>query len=170
MQRNEGFVRWRRILTPLRLFSVYLMLLFWCVDAVQAAGALECDGQSGAGVLETADVVVDGRVVLKVRGLSAYPAARRAAEIREQIIAVAGDESIRSGAVVVKDRGDHIQLVVGNRMLVDLFDADAAMDGVTLKILAENEQVLLQEAVATYRHDRSPRVLLIKTLYPIFLS
>lgn len=147
--------------------AMFLPLWLCCSAGVFAAGGQESTVTSDSGEFKTANVVVDGRVILTVRGLAAYPARRRAGEIRDQIIAVAEDESIPPGAVFVKDRDDRTLLMAGNRLLVDLFDADAEIEGVSRKILAETKQLLLQEALTNYRLDRTPGVLLTKSLYAL---
>ena len=151
------------------LFEIALIFLIWfsCAATVCAA-----DGQAGTpppntGGFETADVVVDGRVILTVRGVSAYPAKKRADDIYKQIIAAAEDEDIPAGAVIVKKKGDRTLLLAGPRLLIDLYDADAEMEGVSRQILAESKQAALQLTLANYRLDRTPRVLLTKSLYAL---
>ncbi|MEA3276223.1 MAG: mechanosensitive ion channel [Pseudomonadota bacterium] len=144
-------------------------MLLWlcCSGAVHAQGEEAAEPPSSGEGVEVADVIVDGRVILKVRGTLAFPAARRAAEIRRQIIAAAHDESIPAGAVTLNEKEDRTLLMAGNRMLLDLFDADAEIEGLSRQILAESKQVRLQEAIANYRRDRSPPVLLTKSLYAL---
>ena len=51
--------------------------------------------------------------------------------------------------------------------MIDLYDADAEMEGVSRQILAESKQAALQLTLANYRLDRTPRVLLTKSLYAL---
>jgi len=146
--------RWRK---RREIQIVIASLLVWvlCVATVQGAdrqGAAASDSRS----FETADVIVDGHVIFKIRGTATFPAARRATEIRHQIIAAAEDESVPASAVILKEKDDRTLLIAGNRLLLDLFDADAQIEGTSRQILAETKQRLLQEAIANYRSDRSP--------------
>jgi hypothetical protein len=166
----QGFERfaWRRSHWRARaLLTKGLLLWLCCTATLYAAGEQKGAMPSGAAAIDTADVIVDGRVILKVRGTSSFPAKRRAAEIRQAIIAAAEDASIPADAVILRERENRTDLMAGDRLLVDVFDADAEMEGVSRKIFAESNQGLLQEAIANYRHDRIPRVLLIKSLYAL---
>ncbi|MGB5062961.1 MAG: mechanosensitive ion channel domain-containing protein [Candidatus Competibacter sp.] len=116
---------------------------------------------------ERAEVLVDGRVVLSVRGVEAFPAQKRAEEIAGRIVTAARDPTIPAGAVRTEDKGDRTDLHAGDRFLFNLFDIDAELEGVSRKILAEATQLRLIEVIASYRRDRSPRVLLINSLYAI---
>jgi small-conductance mechanosensitive channel len=143
--------------------------LLWasCVAVVHAAGGQQGEAQSGIGGIDTAAVVVDGREILTVRGIAAFPAERRAREIRKAIIAVAEDETIPSGAITLQEKDDRTDITAGERFLLDLFDEDAALDGVSRKVLAETAQLRLREAITDYRLDRTPRALTIKSLYAL---
>jgi len=143
--------------------------LLWasCVAVVHAAGGQQGEAQSGIGGIDTAAVVIDGREILTVRGIAAFPAERRAREIRKAIIAVAEDETIPSGAITLQEKDDRTDITAGERFLLDLFDEDAALDGVSRKVLAETAQLRLREAITDYRLDRTPRALTIKSLYAL---
>ncbi|QQS54371.1 MAG: mechanosensitive ion channel [Candidatus Competibacteraceae bacterium] len=116
---------------------------------------------------ERAEVLVDGRAILSVRGVEAFPAQKRAEEIAGRIVTAARDPTIPAGAVRTEDKGDRTDLHAGDRFLFNLFDIDAELEGVSRKILAEATQLRLIEVIASYRRDRSPRVLLINSLYAL---
>jgi hypothetical protein len=94
------------------------LLWAWCVGAAQGADVQDSATVSGGGSFETADVIVDGRLILKVRGATAFPAERRAAEIRQLIIAAAKDKSISPDAVILKEKEDRTLLMSGNHLLI----------------------------------------------------
>jgi small-conductance mechanosensitive channel len=146
-----------------RLFAASLLLWICCGAWAQGADAQDGAARGIGEEFELADVVVDGHVILKVRGTMAFPAKRRAAEIRQRIIAIAQDESIPADAVTLKEQDDRTLVMVGNRMLLTIFEADAKIEGLSRQILAETRQMLVQEAIADYRHDRSTRVLVTKS-------
>jgi small-conductance mechanosensitive channel len=110
--------------------------------------------------VELADVVVDGRVVMKVRGTASFPAKRRAAEIKLSLIEAARDDTIPSDAVTIRDAGDRTLFFAGERFLLDMFDEDAVHEGLDRGLLAEIRQGRLKEVIADYRHERSREVLL----------
>ena len=167
MQGAKAFTWQIKCGSALSLLTKGLLLCLCCSATVHAAGEQKGELPSGARAFETADVIVDGRVILKVRGTSSFPAKRRAGEIRQAIIAAAEDASIPADAVILRERENRTDLMAGDRLLTDVFDADAELEGVSRKILAESNQGLLQDAIANYRHDRIPRVLLIKSLYAL---
>ncbi len=117
------------------------------------------------GPVELVDVVVDGRLVMRVRGTASFPAARRAKEIEQKIIAVARDDRIATDDVTIQVEDDRTLLLAGGRPLLDLFDTDAEIEQLHIDLLAESSQKRIQEIIAAYRHDRSPEVLLEKAGY-----
>jgi small-conductance mechanosensitive channel len=104
---------------------------------------------------------------MKVRGAPAFPAARRAAEIKQSIIAAARDESIPADGVTLEVEEDRTLLMVGDRLLLDLFDADAKIQGVRRSLLADVWRERVQEVIASYRYDRSREVLLTNSAYAL---
>lgn len=117
--------------------------------------------------VELAPVVVDGLLVMKVRGSASFPAARRAAEIKQRIIEAAQDERLPTDAVTIEAAEDRTLLLAGNRLLLDIFDADAEIEGLSRELLAEDRQGRIQEVIAAYRAERSPEVLFKKTAYAV---
>lgn len=104
MQGFKAFT-WRRSRwSALSLLSTGLLIWLCCVAAAQGADEQGGKVPPSSEEVELTDVIVDGRVILKVRGTMAFPAKRRAAEIRQQIIATAKDESIPAGAVTLKEQ------------------------------------------------------------------
>ncbi|NEV64403.1 mechanosensitive ion channel family protein [Thiorhodococcus minor] len=117
--------------------------------------------------VELADVVVDGLLVTTVRGSASFPAARRALEIKQSIIEAAQDERIPADAVTIEAAEDRTLLLAGERLLLEIFDADAEIEGLSRELLAEDRQRRIQEVMAAYRAERRPEVLLKKTAYAV---
>jgi small-conductance mechanosensitive channel len=151
----------------LGLFVASLLLWTWCIAAAHPADEQAGAASPGGVELKLADVIVDGRLVMKVRGTASFPAARRAAEIEQNIIDAARDENFPADAVTLKVEGERTLLMAGDRLLLDMFDADAVIEGISRQLLAEVRQERLQEVIANYRRDRSPRVLLTKSAYAL---
>jgi small-conductance mechanosensitive channel len=112
-----------------------------------------------------APVTLDGKTLFLVRGLTAYPAERRAETISQRIKAIAADRSIPTASLRVVEAPDRSNILAGDRFVMSVVDADA--EGVTRQLLAERIHLAVAEAIAAYRHDRSPRVLAVNTLYAL---
>ncbi len=147
-----------------------LLLSITCLAvAADEAAAVKATGQitTSTEPVELADVVVDGLLVMKVRGSASFPAARRAAEIKQSIIEAAQDERLPTDAVTIEAAEDRTLLLAGERLLLDIFDADAEIEGLSRELLAEDRQGRIQEVIAAYRVARSPEVLLKKSAYAV---
>ena len=144
-----------------------LMLWAWLPAAPYAADA-PADGVSlGEASWKTAEVIVDGRVILSVRGVSSLPAERRAAEIRERVILAARDKAVPADGISFQEEEDRTGIMAGGQRLLYLFDVDAEIEGVERRILAEAVQRRLEDVIRGYRLDRTPHALLTKTLYAV---
>lgn len=110
----------------------------------------------------TAPVVLDGVALFTVRGLTSYPAERRAADIAGRIAAVASDRSIPPESISLQDIPEGTAVGVANRRLFAVLDADAELEGVTTQLLAQAYLPRVQEAVQRFRHEREPGVLTTK--------
>jgi small-conductance mechanosensitive channel len=107
----------------------------------------------------TAPVVLDGVTLFQVRGVSAYPAERRAAEISRRIKAVAADRTFPAESLVVQETQFRSDVVAGSRRVFAVLDADERLEGVSRSVLAEVYRGRVAEAIERYRHDREGSVL-----------
>jgi small-conductance mechanosensitive channel len=107
----------------------------------------------------TAPVVIDGDTVFQVRGISAFPAARRAAEITGRIVAFASDRSLPVDSLKVEDSPLGTKVVAGGRTVFAVVDADAQLEGISRQVLAEVYRQRTMQAVRQYRADRDPGML-----------
>src|SRR5262245_6282326 len=141
------------------------------VNTGTAFGAARAAGDSvdpdDAASSDRAAVTLDGDVLFYVRGLPAYPAEERAKTIRKRIEAVASDRSVGVDSLRVVEMEDRTRIMAGDRLLVGFIDADATAEGVSRNLLAERVVMKITPAIASYRKQRSPRVLLINTLYAL---
>jgi len=144
-------------------------LFIWICTLAGAVAASDQDisDRLTANQPDTAAVKLDGQVILKVRGIASFPAERRAAEIEERLRAAAADDSIAPGDVTTEDQDDRTSILIGGRLVVQVVDADAELEGVDRAMLVERVQLRLQEALTEYRLDRSPHVLLRNSLYAL---
>jgi len=140
------------------------------VLALAAAGsaAEEAPGLPGPAALPvTAPVTIDGRELFRVRGVTAYPAEQRAAAIEDAIRKVAADSSIPIDAIEIAETPTSTDLMAGGHVLIRIFDADAALEGVRRATLAIVLQQRLRAEIAAYRHEREPAVLARHAAYAL---
>jgi small-conductance mechanosensitive channel len=116
---------------------------------------------------ERAAVTLDGEVLFQVRGVPAYPADERAKVITKRIKAIAADYSVAAESLRVVEMEDRTKIMAGDGLVLAFIDADAAVEGVSRQLMAERVLIRIKEAIASYRNDRSPRVLLVNTLYAL---
>ncbi len=107
----------------------------------------------------TAPVVVDGDTLFMVRGISAYPAERRAAEIAGRIASFASDRSLPVDSLRIEEAPLGTKVVAAGRTVFALVDADSELEGVSRQVLAEVYRLRTAEAVRRYRADRDPGML-----------
>ena len=114
----------------------------------------------------TAPVVVDGRVLFRVRGVTAFPAADRAATIAQRVRAVAEDGAIAPNALHLVANERWTEIVAGENSIMAVFDADAAVEapGLSRQALAQIYVKKVLSALEQYRVEREPVQLLRKAL------
>lgn len=93
---------------------------------------------------------------MQLRGLSALPAAQRAADIESRIAAVGANHSISSTALHLVNAADRTNIMAGNERLLSVFDEDAAAEGVAdRQLLAQVYRDRVARAIDQYREERS---------------
>ncbi|MFF7056777.1 mechanosensitive ion channel family protein [Achromobacter spanius] len=115
--------------------------------------------------LETAPVEIDGQVLFKVRGLSSFPAEKRAEAIRERIKSVAAEGSFPSGDLRVEIVENGTVIRAGGNALMIVSDADAQLEQTTRENLAALHLLRIQRAIDDFRQARKPDALLKAGLY-----
>jgi len=149
---------------PATLLTLLLALLGWHPLA-QAQNTQSPQAPDQARVNEsvaeqpTAPVIVDGFPLFRVRGISVYPAERRAAAIAERIAALAADRRIPVESLVVRETPLAAVLAARDRQVVSIVDADAQIEGVGRAVLAEAYRRQIAVAIERFRHDREAPVL-----------
>ena len=103
-----------------------------------------------------APVIIDGNKLFRVRGMPAYPATRRAAEIRQRIIDLANDESFETAQLVIStEEPIRSTVLAGDREVFSIFEEDAALENISREVLVHVYRDLVAEAIENYRSDRS---------------
>ncbi len=114
--------------------------------------------------IRKAPVVVDGERLFYVAGTSTFPAKRRAQEVAERIRDLAEDPDFDPKTVTVKDKDDLTEILVGDRRVIGVIDADAELEGVSRDIVVRVFVTRISEAIEKYRVDRTIGALLINAV------
>jgi small-conductance mechanosensitive channel len=155
------YARGRRLIGAASL-GLLLVTPMLAVAATPAAELKQIEEQA------TAPVIVDGATLFRVRGVSAYPAERRAQAIAERIRALARDKAVSLEALRVVEAADRSSIVVGDRTVMVVVNEDAETEGLdNRQVLAEVYARRITEAIQAYRHERSPKLLLHHALYAL---
>jgi small-conductance mechanosensitive channel len=142
----------------LQLMFIVVVTAWSAPASGQEPAPLQTPDRPPEGERPTAPVVLDGVTLFRVRGISAYPAARRAQEIAARIAAVASNRSIPVDSVVVRETPHGSALVAAGQPLFSILDADAELEGATHQVLAEVYRPRVAQAIERYRSDREPAV------------
>jgi small-conductance mechanosensitive channel len=117
--------------------------------------------------IATAPVELDGAVLFRVRGVSAFPAEQRAAGIRSRIEALARDPGFRADALRTAETDLYVAIMAGDKLVMGVLDADARLEQVTRRELAASYRTRISAAIQEYRRARSHDVLLRGGLYAL---
>lgn len=111
-------------------------------------------------VVPRAPVKLDGETLFLVRGVSAFPAEKRAAAIAERIEAVAKDPAYVTGSLQATEGDGFTRIEARGQMLVTVTNADAAAEGVGRRTLVNVFIPRLDSAISEYRQARTRKALM----------
>ena len=154
-----------------RLGSFLLLVITLMLSPVVCADSQteirDAEPSVSLGIVDTAPVVVNGRVRFHVVGVSAYPAERRAHDIAQRIEMLAKDPKFDPATLRIEDAGAYHQIFPGERgkAIFRILEADAEFEGIRRTVLADTLQNSIAESINDYRHDRKPAVLAKKAMY-----
>jgi hypothetical protein len=158
-----------------RLFWGFCVGLLWGVVVVSAP-ALAAEKQAEDNQARVADadaelpvaaVEIDGNVLHRVRGLSALTAEKRAAAIAARIKALAADASVPPDAIQRVEIESGTAIVAGSQRLMVVLEADARLESMDRKVLADIIMGSIRDAVANYRRARTREALITSALFAI---
>ena len=129
------------------------------------AGESQSQSADSEAEVPSAPVVIDGRSLFRVRGTSSFPAERRAAGIAARIKAVADDRTVSPDAVHGVETEIGTAIFGGRARVMVVLDADARLESLERKTLAELLVGTMREAVASYRQARTRGALLRSAAY-----
>lgn len=160
----------RVLLSRQIIFST--LITFLLCSMVFEVSAQEAQEETATQANETimAPIIIDGRWVGQLRGVSSYPAEERAQIAVDQIVSVARDKNFAIEDLVVIDQEDRSLIFAGEKVLVSVFDMDAEIENLDRKLLAEVTKTKIAEVIQAYRDDRSPELLLTNAAYALALT
>lgn len=104
----------------------------------------------------------DQRVFYVRQGIRTQTAAERAELLTEALARLADDSTIEPFKVTVDETKVSSDLMVGDRVLLSVFDGDAIdFPGMTRRQVAEAAARRIEDEVVLYRQERTPRALAI---------
>lgn len=150
------------------LVLVSLLLLLTAFDS-SAQGAAD-QGQANHNEVNMAPVVIDGRWLVQVRGVSSFPATERAKRVRSQIVDAARDASFQVENIKIVHKEDSSDVMAGDTILMSVFDVDAEIEGIDRRLMAEVVKGKTALIINGYREDRSSKVLIKHAAYALGLT
>jgi len=160
--------------------SLLRLLVAWAVallfgGAVTAAFAQAGPGATApsAGAVDPArfaPVIVDGRVLFQVMGISLYPAEKRAGDIAERIVGLAENPKFSPDQLRLREGDDGTVILGGDVRLLVVMDADASIEGINRHLFAKAIVEKIKEAVGVHREERTAGHLTERGLYTIALT
>ncbi|OGR72671.1 MAG: hypothetical protein A2089_14250 [Elusimicrobia bacterium GWD2_63_28] len=142
--------------------TLFLYLLF-CASVAPALPG----GKAGAPppAAAEAEVLLDGKPVLKVRGsLLELSAQDRALQIAERLRELSTAAAAKVRALELKEGPASTDIVSGALVIMSVTNGDAAAAGVSRQELARSAAGTLKDALADYRDDYTTRSLLVGVL------
>jgi small-conductance mechanosensitive channel len=121
-----------------------------------AQGADAPPAADAAAEVEVAPVTFDGRVLMKVAGISSRPAADRAAAIAGRIGAMAADPAASTDAIEVLPTSIGLEIRTPAYPLMLVTAPDASLEGAPIDVVAGTHRLQIVEAIERYRADREP--------------
>jgi len=156
--------------TSRRIRLLVVLVALWATSPIfgqSVHGLTPADGASAEADSDTqqATVIIDGEPLFIVRGVSAYPAARRAREIAGRIRSVAANKAIATSSITLEDQPGATWILAGGSRLMAVTDEDASLESVNRRLMAQVYSAKIAEAIDAYRKDRGPAVLLQHGLF-----
>jgi len=104
-------------------------------------------------------VVFDGETLFSIRGVTAYPAERRAREIAGRIGTVAANRNIAAGSLTLEEHPRLTAIVAAGLRIMAVTEEDGTLEETSRERLAELYRHRISEAIEEYRRERQPDVL-----------
>lgn len=148
----------------MRMFAAMIVFAAWTLPGAFSQQNLS-SRTTDTPKIAVVPVMVDGRILFHVRGISAYPAEQRADIVSDRIVKIAANEKMSVDDLNIVESAQQTNIVAGNQPVIGLVDADAEMEGITRQMLAVILKIKIAEAIENYRREHSQSELLLKTAY-----
>lgn len=142
------------------------LLLGLGLAASQVALAQE-SGNGHAQDAQTAPVIIDGETLFYLRGVTALPAAERAATIRKRVVDLAKDSSFDVKDLTITEVDNRTTIYAGDTVVLSVVDADAQVEDLERHLLAQIYKAQIAESIEAYRQARGSATLLANGLYAL---
>lgn len=117
--------------------------------------------------VESAPVVLEGRTLFPVLGITSFPAEERAEQIAERIRELAIDDTFSPEKLTLTESDELTSIMFGDRRIMAVHDLDASAQGVSRALLAGIFKNRIVEAVRIYREEHSLRNLIVKSAHAL---
>jgi small-conductance mechanosensitive channel len=114
---------------------------------------------------DAAQVEVNGEALFKVRGVTAFPAAKRAEAIAGRIEALADDRGFDPASLETEEKADHTLIKAAGKVVVAIYDEDARLESISRSVLVEVYLEKIRRVIQEYRNDRKPKVIIRAVAY-----
>ena len=165
-------LRWFQVSTlqrvPYRLLVAWMTALLFGAAGTAFAQAVPAERQASpnaTGGTQVAPVSVDGRVLFQVAGVSLFPAEQRASEVAQRIGELAADPGYSPDQLRLREEDSGTSIYAGEKLVVTVVDADAGIERLERKLLAQIFVKQIKKAVRAYREERSAPYLMQHALY-----
>jgi small-conductance mechanosensitive channel len=142
------------------------LLLGLGLAASQVTLAQESDAGQAPQV-QTAPVVIDGETLFYLRGVTALPAAERAATIRKRVLELAKDSAFDVNDLTITEVDNRTTIYAGEKAVLSIVDADAQVEELERHLLAQIYKARIAESIEAYRQARGSATLLANGLYAL---
>lgn len=142
------------------ILFVWPLIALLAVAPVVLAQGDDSDDLGSDQLTPLAPVTIDGKVLFKLRGVSALPAAERAAGVTARIVEAARDPAFDPKTIEAVAENGMTAIVGGDKRFVAVVEADAHIEGVGRAELAMVLTHRIRKAIEEYRIDRQPEALI----------
>jgi small-conductance mechanosensitive channel len=142
------------------ILTLCLGLVFSCVTYGQQVGS-----EQTTAPFAVAPVKLDGNILFNVRGISSMPATQRAENISQRIKKVAENDSFPADSLQIIEVEDQSSIYAGDIVIMQIYEPDAAMEGVSRQLLANSNAGKIKDTLSLYRYARSRPVIINNLLH-----
>ena len=109
--------------------------------------------------IPTAPVIVDGKELFRVRGISSFRHTERAQAITGRIVALAANPAFNPDVLRIEETDAASQILADRLVVLGVYDADGRVEGIRRQVLATLYLSRIRTAIVDYRTERSAPIL-----------